>query len=133
MGWRSAVTLCTPHPCRSLPKLPPSPSPRKKCLRSSTCEVLIKELDDMGFPLARATEVALKPRNTLPLPLPHSKVPAVVDETLLKELEDMGFPLARATRALHFSGNSTVEGAVNWLEGHGDDADLDDPLLVKKV
>ena len=60
-------------------------------------------------------------------------MPAVVDETLLKELEDMGFPLARATRALHFSGNSTVEGAVNWLEGHGDDADLDEPLLVKKV
>ena len=65
--------------------------------------------------------------------LKHIQVPAVVDEAMLKELEAMGFPTARATRALHFSGNSTVEGAINWLEGHEGDADLDDPLMVKKV
>ena len=60
-------------------------------------------------------------------------VPAVVDEALLKELEAMGFPVARGIRALHFSGNSTVEGAINWLEAHEADLDLDEPLLVKKV
>ena len=36
-------------------------------------------------------------------------------------------------RALHFSGNSTVEGAINWLEGHEADVNLDEPLMVKKV
>lgn len=33
---------------------------------------------------------------------------------------------------LHFSGNSTLEGAMNWLEEHGDDKDLDELLLVEK-
>lgn len=45
----------------------------------------------------------------------------------------MGFSVNKATRALHFSGNSTVEGAVNWLMEHEGDADLDEPLLVPKV
>jgi uncharacterized UBP type Zn finger protein len=45
----------------------------------------------------------------------------------------MGFGEARAARALHASGNSTVEGAVNWLTEHEGDADLDEPLLVPKV
>ena len=57
----------------------------------------------------------------------------MVDESMLKELESMGFPSARGIRALHFSGNSSVEGAINWLEAHEADADLDEPLLVKKV
>lgn len=39
----------------------------------------------------------------------------------------------RATRALHFSGNSSVEGAINWLAEHEGDADLNEPLLVPKV
>ncbi len=62
-----------------------------------------------------------------------AKVSPAVNEAHLKELEAMGFTTNRATRALHFSGNSTVEGAVNWLEAHEADADLDDPLLVPKV
>lgn len=60
-------------------------------------------------------------------------MPPVVDEAMLKELEAMGFSVNKATRALHFSGNSTVEGAVNWLMEHEGDADLDEPLLVPKV
>lgn len=34
---------------------------------------------------------------------------------------------------LHFSGNSTVEGAMNWLEEHANDTDLDEMLLVEKT
>ncbi|XP_022771483.1 UBX domain-containing protein 1-like isoform X5 [Durio zibethinus] len=50
---------------------------------------------------------------------------------LLGELESLGFPRARAVRALHHSGNTTVEAAVNWLVDHENDAEIDQmPLLL---
>jgi uncharacterized UBP type Zn finger protein len=61
------------------------------------------------------------------------QVPVQVQEDLLKELLEMGFTEARAARGLHFSGNSSVEGAINWLSEHETDADLDTPLLVPQV
>ena len=61
------------------------------------------------------------------------QVPVEVDEALLKELEEMGFTTNRAKRALHGSGNSTIEGAINWITEHENDADIDEPLLVRKV
>lgn len=59
-------------------------------------------------------------------------VPVEVDQDLLKQLEDMGFPTNRATRAIHMSGCTSVEGAVNWVVEHENDADLDDPVFVAK-
>ncbi|WVZ75324.1 hypothetical protein U9M48_023391 [Paspalum notatum var. saurae] len=53
-----------------------------------------------------------------------------VNKEMLADLEGMGFTLARATRALHFSGNSTIEGAINWLSEHQEDADIDEMPLV---
>ncbi|CAI0437033.1 unnamed protein product [Linum tenue] len=53
-----------------------------------------------------------------------------VDAKLLEELEGMGFPKARATRALHFSGNTSLEAAVNWVVEHGKDPDVDEMPLV---
>jgi uncharacterized UBP type Zn finger protein len=52
---------------------------------------------------------------------------------MLQELLGMGFGEARAARGLHFSGNISIEGAINWLAEHEGDADLDEPLLVPKV
>ncbi|XP_010929798.1 uncharacterized protein [Elaeis guineensis] len=53
-----------------------------------------------------------------------------VDKNLLAELESMGFPTARATRALHFSGNSSLEAAINWVADHEDDPDIDQMPMV---
>ncbi|KAL0924397.1 hypothetical protein M5K25_005223 [Dendrobium thyrsiflorum] len=53
-----------------------------------------------------------------------------VDKKLLEELESMGFPTARATRALHYSGNSSIEAAINWVADHEDDPDVDEMPLV---
>lgn len=53
-----------------------------------------------------------------------------VNKELLQELEVMGFPTARATRALHFSGNASVEAAVNWVVEHEDDPEIDQMPLV---
>ncbi|XP_068645662.1 vicilin-like seed storage protein At2g18540 [Aristolochia californica] len=58
-----------------------------------------------------------------------------VDKKLLEELESMEFSTAKATRALHYSGNSGVEAAVNWLVDHEHDPDIDEmprvPVEIK--
>ncbi|XP_062078113.1 uncharacterized protein LOC133782759 [Humulus lupulus] len=53
-----------------------------------------------------------------------------VNESFLGELEAMGFPLAQATRALHYSGNSSIEDAVNWIVDHENDPDIDQMPLI---
>ncbi|KAK9146010.1 hypothetical protein Sjap_005913 [Stephania japonica] len=54
----------------------------------------------------------------------------VVEKKLMEELEGMGFPTARATRALHFSGNGSLENAINWIVEHENDPDIDEMPLV---
>ncbi|TQE03565.1 hypothetical protein C1H46_010880 [Malus baccata] len=53
-----------------------------------------------------------------------------VDKKLLEELEGMGFSTARATRALHYSGNASLEAAVNWVVEHETDPNIDEMPLV---
>lgn len=53
-----------------------------------------------------------------------------VNKKLLEELEAMGFPRARSTRALHYSGNSSLEEAINWVIDHENDLDIDQMPLV---
>ncbi|KAJ7950459.1 UBX domain-containing protein 1-like [Quillaja saponaria] len=53
-----------------------------------------------------------------------------VNKMLLEEIESMGFPQARAIRALHYSGNATVEDAINWIIDHENDVDIDEMPLV---
>lgn len=59
----------------------------------------------------------------------QSEVPKV-DEKLLEELESMGFSAARATRALHYSGNNSIESAVSWIAEHEDDPDIDQMPMI---
>ncbi|OMO86863.1 hypothetical protein CCACVL1_09411 [Corchorus capsularis] len=61
----------------------------------------------------------------------EAEIPVMeVQMKLLGELEALGFPRARAVRALHHSGNTTLEAAVNWLIDHENDADIDQMPLV---
>lgn len=53
-----------------------------------------------------------------------------VNQQLLSELEEMGFPKERATRALHLSGNESLEAAANWIVEHENDPDIDEMPLV---
>ncbi|KAF8019114.1 hypothetical protein BT93_H3867 [Corymbia citriodora subsp. variegata] len=50
----------------------------------------------------------------------------VVNQKLLEQLEIMGFPLGQATRALHFSGNSSTEAAIDWIFDHENNPDLNE-------
>ena len=52
----------------------------------------------------------------------------VPNEAALSQLEAMGFPRNRCEKALHATGNSDPEAAMNWLFGHMEDPDIDAPL-----
>ncbi|CAN8253792.1 unnamed protein product [Cochlearia groenlandica] len=54
-----------------------------------------------------------------------------VNRGLLKELEDIGFSMARAAWALHHSGNSSLENAVNWIIDHENNSQFDNMPLVE--
>ncbi|KAH8519560.1 hypothetical protein Peur_038494 [Populus x canadensis] len=61
---------------------------------------------------------------------PEEMAAPEVDKKILDELEAMGFPTARATRALHYSGNASLEAAVNWVVEHENDPDIDEMPMV---
>lgn len=52
----------------------------------------------------------------------------VPNEAALNSLESMGFPRVRCEKALHATGNSDSEAAMNWLFAHMEDPDIDEPL-----
>lgn len=58
-----------------------------------------------------------------------SNVPAFVPHAEgLAMLEAMGFPRVRCEKALHATGNSDANAAMEWLFAHMDDPDIDVPL-----
>lgn len=57
-------------------------------------------------------------------------VPLPVDEEILSQLLDMGFTDERSRKSIYHG--KTLEGALGWLDEHQDDADIDQPYLVKK-
>lgn len=60
---------------------------------------------------------------------PASKAPAFVpNPEALAMLEGMGFPRVRCEKALHATGNSDANAAMEWLFGHMDDPDIDTPV-----
>lgn len=50
----------------------------------------------------------------------------------MTQLEGMGFPAVRCEKALYHTGNSNAEDAMNWLFGHMEDADIDEPLKLEE-
>ncbi|KAL7557280.1 hypothetical protein ACA910_016244 [Epithemia clementina (nom. ined.)] len=54
---------------------------------------------------------------------------ANLDQEALKTLtESMGFTLLRAQKGLLYGNGGTIDGAVDWLMEHQDDADIDEPI-----
>lgn len=52
----------------------------------------------------------------------------VPNELALSQLEGMGFPRARCEKALHATGNTDADTAMNWLFAHMEDPDIDTPV-----
>lgn len=60
---------------------------------------------------------------------PSGGAPAFVpDAEAVAQLEGMGFPRVRCEKALHATGNSDANAAMEWLFGHMDDPDIDEPV-----
>ena len=58
----------------------------------------------------------------------ENKPSFVANEEAAQQLEGMGFPRNRCEKALHATGNSDANSAMEWLFAHMDDADIDAPL-----
>lgn len=54
----------------------------------------------------------------------------IPDPTALATLEAMGFPTVRCEKALHATSNSDANAAMEWLFGHMDDPDIDQPVIL---
>ena len=52
--------------------------------------------------------------------------PALVTKEVVEQLVEMGFSELRAQKALVMTSNGGIEGAINWLTEHLEDADIDD-------
>lgn len=52
------------------------------------------------------------------------------NEIALGQLEAMGFPRVRCEKALHATGNSDADTAMNWLFAHMEDPDIDEPISL---
>lgn len=63
-----------------------------------------------------------------PADAPGAAPAFVFNEDAMNSLQGMGFPEVRCKRALLATGNADAEAAMNWLFGHMEDADIDDPL-----
>ncbi|KAH7923304.1 ubiquitinyl hydrolase [Leucogyrophana mollusca] len=50
------------------------------------------------------------------------------DADAMAQLEGMGFPTVRCQKALLATGNAGAEVAMEWLFGHMEDPDIDDPI-----
>ncbi|KAH9885703.1 ubiquitin carboxyl-terminal hydrolase [Xylariomycetidae sp. FL2044] len=60
-----------------------------------------------------------------------ASAPAFVpNEAAVDMLMGMGFPRNRCEKALHATGNADANSAMEWLFGHMDDPDIDEPLVI---
>lgn len=55
------------------------------------------------------------------------------NEGALSQLEGMGFPRVRCEKALHATGNTDADTAMNWLFAHMEDPDIDTPLSLGRA
>jgi ubiquitin carboxyl-terminal hydrolase 5/13 len=58
----------------------------------------------------------------------HSKPAFVPNPAALQLLQEMGFPPNRCAKALHATGNTDSNAAMEWLFSHMEDPDIDAPL-----
>ncbi len=89
------------------------------------CEVLVNnqmQLDSFRG-LGKQTNELLLPQDAAPSgPQPS--------ETIVSALEGMGFSRNAASRAALAVNNSSAEAASEWIFGHMDDANLNDPISI---
>lgn len=64
--------------------------------------------------------------------LPDSEETFEPNQEAFNQLLAMGFPEKRSEKALHATGNTDTESAMNWLFAHMEDPDIDEPLVINQ-
>ncbi|KAF4629358.1 hypothetical protein G7Y89_g8791 [Cudoniella acicularis] len=54
----------------------------------------------------------------------------LANQDAVQQLEGMGFPRNRCEKALHATGNSDANAAMEWLFAHMEDPNIDEPLVI---
>lgn len=54
-----------------------------------------------------------------------------INIAIVQQLAEMGFPWEACRKAVHFTGNTGSEAAMNWVMEHMGDADFAEPLIVQ--
>ncbi|EMR87032.1 putative ubiquitin carboxyl-terminal hydrolase 14 protein [Botrytis cinerea BcDW1] len=86
-------------------------------------------IGDEKFLLDDYQSPGLQPSETLLPDDDKSDQPSfTADAAALQQLEAMGFPVVRCEKAMHATGNSDANAAMEWLFAHMEDADIDVPL-----
>lgn len=93
-------------------------------------------VDDEPFPLDEYLSPGQQPSEEL-LPEEESSASGSAsapsfapNEAALEDLMAMGFPRNRCEKALHATGNTDANTAMEWLFGHMEDPDIDEPLVL---
>lgn len=81
-------------------------------------------MDDYKSPGHRPSE------ELLPEDANEAKPSFAANEEAVQQLEGMGFPRNRCEKALHATGNSDANAAMEWLFAHMEDPDIDAPLVL---
>ncbi|XP_064119478.1 ubiquitin carboxyl-terminal hydrolase 5-like [Macrobrachium nipponense] len=61
---------------------------------------------------------------------PKPKEPEI-DTAVVQQLTEMGFPWEACRKAVHFTGNTGSETAMNWIMEHMGDPDFGEPLVLE--
>jgi ubiquitin carboxyl-terminal hydrolase 5/13 len=84
---------------------------------------------DEPFLLDNYKSPGLQPsEDVLPEETTVTKPTFSANEAAVQQLEAMGFPRNRCEKALHASGNSDANAAMEWLFAHMEDPEIDTPL-----
>ncbi|KPI39372.1 Ubiquitin carboxyl-terminal hydrolase 14 [Cyphellophora attinorum] len=90
------------------------------------------EVSDDTFDMSAYKGTGLQPGEE-ELPDDDNAAPAFQpNQAAMADLTAMGIPEIRCMKALHATGNSDAEAAMNWLFDHQEDADIDLPFAPQK-
>lgn len=89
-----------------------------------------EEENDDGAKKEGAAEPEAPPQDSAATTTPTMIDPtANLDKNLIEQLTSgMGFSLVRAQKGLLYGQGNTLDGAIEWISSHQDDADIDEPV-----
>ncbi|TMW62862.1 hypothetical protein Poli38472_005480 [Pythium oligandrum] len=109
------VPTTTPAP-PAAPAAPAAPAPAEKDLSKMVCDPVTGQCSIPSEEEGKTDE--MEGQEGIP----------PVNENFLSQMTDMGFSELRSRKALLATDSASLEVAINWLDEHQDDEDIDEPI-----